>query len=292
MRFESTFRKIKSIFDKDGIPLILLKGPHLAHAVYDHPGERTYGDLDILVKPGDFKKAVNILLKNQFIFVEEDDKNLATFAQTNHWVFQSLLGQMIELHRGFTGQQRHPGDMDAWFARAESFKFGETPSLGLATEDLLCHLCLHIGKSFFHIIEKKHIRDLDVLIRKRPLKWDVFSKRCRETRCKAIAYYCLRAAQGQYGTPIPADTIAALLPGKGRRLWLDKHLDVNAFPIYRFYGRGAGHARRRLTLPLLDGFASWVPFLVRVAMVKGLDVVLRGPVLGRLWKRKFEVRKY
>jgi hypothetical protein len=286
MRFESTFRKIKSIFEPEAIPMILLKGPHLAHAVYEHPGERIYSDLDILVKPGDFKKAANVLLKNQFVLVEEDDKNLATMAQTNHWVFQSPLGQIIELHRGFTGQQRHPGDMDEWFARAQGFNFGQTPALGLGSEDLLCHLCLHIGKSFFHIIEKKHIRDIDVLIRKRPLQWEVFTKRCRETRSKAIAYYCLRAAQGQFDTPIPVAVLATLRPGKLRRFWLDKHLDVNVFPIYRFYGRGAGHARMRLTLPLLDGFASWLPFLVRVAMVKGLDIVLRVQVLKRWWIRK------
>lgn len=286
MRFESIFGQIKDLFGKEAITLILLKGPHLAHAVYDHPYERPFGDLDVLVKPRDFAKAARILLKNQFILLEEDDRNLATTAQTNHWAFQSRFGQLIELHRGFTGLERHPVDLDAWFSRAEAFQYGQTPALGLGTEDLLCHLCLHIGKSFFHIIEKKHIRDLDVLIRKRPIKWDFYISRCRETRSRAIAYYCLRSAHAQYGTPIPAEVLAALRPGKWRRFWLDKHLDVNAFPVYRFYARGAEHARKRLTLPLLDGFASWVPFLIRAAWVKGLDVVLRVPMLRRLWTKK------
>lgn len=291
LRFEGIFRKIKNLLEKEAVPLILLKGPHLAHAVYDHPHERTYCDLDILVKPENFAKAARILLENQFTLLENDDKNLGTAAQMNHWVFRSCFGQMIELHRGFTGLDRHPCDMDEWFSRVEEFNFGQTQALGLAREDLLCHLCLHIGKSFFYLIEKKHIQDLDLVIREKKIQWDVFVLRCRETRSLAIAYYCLRSAQAQYGTPIPIEVLAALCPGKARRLWLDKHLDVAAFPIYRFEPRGASHARRHLTLPLLDGIWNWGTFLFKAMSVKGLDVVLRIPVLRRMWKRRFDVRR-
>jgi len=290
MRFEAIFRKIKNLLEKEAVPLILLKGPHLAHAVYEHPHERTYGDLDILVKPGDFDRAARNLLENQFTLLEEDDKNLATTAQMNHWAFRSHFGQLIELHRGFTGLERHPSDLDEWFARAEAFNFGQTPALGLGTEDLLCYLCLHIGKSFFYLIEKKHIQDLDMVIRKKKIQWHAFEQRCRKTRSRAIAYYCLRSAQAQFDTPIPAVTIGALRPGKWRRFWLDKHLDVTAFPICRFHARGVSHARRRLTLPLLDGVWNWIPFMAKAAVVKGADIILWVPPLGRWWKRKFDVR--
>jgi hypothetical protein len=289
MRFEAIFREIKNLLKKEAIPLILLKGPHLAHAIYDQPSERSYVDLDILVKPADFNKAVRILLANKFALVEDGDKNLATTAQTNHWAFSSRLGQLIELHRGFTGLERHPCDMDEWFARAEKFNFGETEALGLGAEDLLCHLCLHIGKSFFYLIEKKHIQDLDVLIRKKAIKWDVFVKRCQETRSKGIAFYCLRSTKAQYDTPIPDEVLAAICPGNARRFWLDKHLDIAAFPVYRFYKRGVEHARRRLTLPLLDGVASWITFLARAMAVKGMDSVLRVPVFGKIWKKRHKM---
>ena len=291
MRFEAIFREIKNLFGKEGIPIILLKGPHLAHAVYDQPSERSYADIDLLVKPGDFKKAAQVLLENKFILWEKNDRNLFTMAHTNHWMFSSHLGQLIELHRGFTGLERHPNDMDGLFARAEEFNFGQTSALGLGTEDLLCYLCLHIGKSFFYLIEGKHIRDLDIVIRKRNIMWDTFVQRCRETRSQAIAYYCLLSTQAQYSTPIPANVRAALRPSKWRRFWLDKHLDVSAFPIYRFHARGVKHARRRLTLPLLDGVWNWIPFMAKAGFIKGLDVVLRIPVLRRMWKRRFDVRR-
>jgi len=291
MRFETIFRVIQRLLQQEGIPLILLKGPHLAHTVYDHPHERIYGDLDILVKPGDFNKAARILLENKFTLLEDNEKNLATMTQTNHWAFLSRSGQLIELHRGFTGLDRHPIDLDAWFARAEEFNYGQTPALGLATEDFLCHLCLHIGKSFFYIIEPKHIQDLDVLIRKRKIGWDAFISRCQETRSRTIAFYCLSAAMAQYRTPVPGAVRSALLPRPWRRKWLDKYLNVSAFPIYRFHLKGVEHARWRLTLPLLDGVGNWIPFVARVTWVRGLDVVLRVPLFGRLWKKKVDSRQ-
>ncbi len=290
MRFEAIFREIKSLLEKEAVPLMILKGPHLAHSIYDRPSERPYADLDMLVKPVDFNTAARILLANNFPLVEEGDKNLATMAQANHWAFRSRFGQLIELHRGFSGLERHPVDLDAWFARAEAFNFGKTPAMGLGIEELLCHLCLHIGKSFFFLIEKKHIRDLDALIRKRSIQWDIFIQRSYETRSKAIAYYCLLATQAQYGTPVPVDVFVSLSPSKWRLAWLDKHLDISVFPIYRFHELGVEHARRRLTLPLLDGVWNWGPFLVRAAWVRGLDVVLRTPILSRWWKSRFDVR--
>jgi hypothetical protein len=145
---------------------------------------------------------------------------------------------------------------------------------------------LHIGKSFFYLVEEKHILDLDRVIRKRTIQWDAFVQRCQETRSKAIAYYCLLSTQAQHGTPIPSEVLAALRPRKARRLWLDKHLDVGAFPIYRIYSRGVEHARKRLTLPLLDGVWNWVPFLARAIAVKGMDKVLRVPLFGRWWKKR------
>jgi hypothetical protein len=285
MRFEAIFREIKNLLEKEAVPLLLLKGPHLAHSIYDRPSERSYVDLDILVKPADFYRAARILRANKFALLEDGERALATAAQANHWAFTSRFGQLIELHRSFTGLNRHPGDIGEWFARAETFKFGQTEALGLGAEDLLCHLCLHIGKSFFYLIEEKHIRDLDRVIRGKKIRWEIFIERCRETRSMAIAYYCLLSTRARHGTPIPALVLSTLRPGGFRRRWLARHLDVAAFPVYRYQARGVSHARLRLTLPLLDGIAGWPPFLIRAAWIKGLDVVLRIPVLGRLWNK-------
>lgn len=284
LRMEAIFREISALFAVADIPLILLKGPHLAHAYYDHPHERPYGDLDILVRPRDFRKAASILRDNKFEYLEEEEGHIATTAQTNHWAFRSRFGQLIELHRGFAGLERHPARLEEWFSRAVDFLYGQTPAKGLAVEDLLCHLCIHIGKSFFYFIEKKHIRDLDVIVRKKAVDWKTFLARCKETKSKTIAYYCLNAVMLQHGTAVPEYVLLKLRPGWLRRVWLEKHLDVSKFPMYRQYSKGLEHARRRLTLALLDGVFSWVVFGARAVWVKGWDVVLRVRVF-RKWVR-------
>ncbi len=283
LRMEAIFREISGLFSAAHIPLILLKGPHLAHSYYDHPHERPYGDLDILVPPKDFPAAARILEKNKYELLEKEEGNLATTAQTNHWGFRSRFGQLIELHRGFAGLERHQANLQEWFARNEDFHYGQTPAKGLAPEDLLCHLCIHAGKSFFYFIEKKHIVDLDVVIRKREIHWDAFLARCRETKSKAIAYYCLRAAQAQHGTVVPEDILLKLRPSWWRRVWLEKHLDVGTFPLYKQYAKGLEHARSKLTLLLLDGVVSWIPFLARAIWVKGMDVLLRVGWVRKRW---------
>lgn len=289
LRMEAIFREISALFADANIPLILLKGPHLAHVFYEQPHERPYGDLDILVRPRDFREAARILAENRFEYLEEEEGHMATTAQTNHWAFRSRFGQLIELHRGFAGLERHPAKLDEWFSRAVDFQFGQTPAKGLAVEDLLCHLCIHIGKSFFYFIEQKHVRDLDVLVRSGGIEWDMFMSRCQETQSRAIAYFSLGAAMAQYGTPVPGDILPRLRPGKLRRSWLEKHLDVGKFPIYRYYSKGIGHARKRLTLPLLDGVLSWFAFLARAMAVKGMDIVLRVPLAEKIYRKKNEV---
>ena len=292
VRYETIFSEIKKLLARDGIPLILLKGPHLAHAVYDHPQERLYGDLDILVKPRDFRRAAGILAANRFSLVGMDERSPATFFQTNHWIFRARTGQFIELHRGFAGLGRHRVDLDAWFGRAETFQYGLTAAQGLSSEDLLCHLCLHIGKGFFYLIEPKHIMDLDRIVRRRTIDWDAFVTRCREARACTIAFYCLSAASARYGTPVPPDVQMALRPGRWRRSWLDRHLDVGKFPVYRFHRREVGHARRRLTLPLLDGVSSWIPFIARAMAVKGVDILSRIPLMRRWCRRRFSLSRF
>jgi hypothetical protein len=152
LRAEVTFKKVRDLLAEKNIEVILLKGPHLGHTVYDLPQERLYGDLDVLVKPGDFKKAAVVLQENGFKPIAFDSFTPEIQRDFKHWEFISPWGILVELHRWLSGHDRYPLDSDGFFARAEMFRFGETEALGLGTEDLLLHLCLHMGASFFIVI--------------------------------------------------------------------------------------------------------------------------------------------
>jgi hypothetical protein len=269
LQAEITFKNTREILATKGIDVLLLKGPHLSYTVYDSPKERLYGDLDILVRPRDFDAAAAALLEKNFQPFAFDTFAPEIQRDFKHWEFRSpWWGMIVELHRWLSGHDRFNVDSEDLFKRAESFNFGEIQAQGLCKEDLLSHLCLHMGTSYFKAIERKHVLDIALLIKKRPIDWFVFLSRVKKAGAKAIVYYSLKAAQLQDGAAIPADVLQALRPGKLRRLWLEKYIDISAFPIYRFPEHSIKKITRKMIIPLMDRPSQWVKFAGRMVSLK------------------------
>jgi hypothetical protein len=268
LRAELTFRNVQKILAAKGIQVLVLKGPHLGNTVYNSPKERLYGDLDILVKPDDFEKVAAFLLENGFQPFAFDTFTPEIQRDFKHWEFHSPWGILIELHRWLSGHDRYPIDSEDLFKRAEKFIFGETEARGLACEDLLLHLCLHMGTSYFRVIERKHVVDISLLIKKREVDWPVFLRRVKKAGARSIAYYALMAAKLQDDAPVPVDVMRKLCPGRLRCLWLEKNIDPSRFPIYRFPEHSMKKIKRRLLLPLLDRPGQWAGFFWRMTVTK------------------------
>jgi hypothetical protein len=268
LRAEVTFSKTGEILAAAGIDILLLKGPHLGHTVYGSPKDRLYCDLDILVKPADFEKAAELLLENAFLPFAYDTFSPQVQRDFKHWEFRSPWGIVVELHRWLSGHDRYPIDSGGLFARAERFTFGQTQALGLGPEDLLLHLCLHMGTSYFHVIERKHVVDIALLTRGRPIDWPVLLRRAKKAGAGTIVYYALLSARKQENALVPAGILDGLRPGKLRRLWVEKSIDPGHFPIYRFPGHELRVIKRRLILPLMDRPGQWVSFFTRIVALK------------------------
>ncbi len=112
IRAEVTFRKVRDLLAAKGIDVLLLKGPHVGSTVYESPRDRLYGDLDILVRPGDFESAAQWLKDSGFEpfafdrFVPEVQRDF------KHWEFRSPSGIVVELHRWLSGHDRYPIDSE------------------------------------------------------------------------------------------------------------------------------------------------------------------------------------
>jgi len=63
---EAAYRELARILDGGGFDYLLLKGPHLGATVYDDPSQRTYCDLDVLVRARQFKEALDALVAGGF----------------------------------------------------------------------------------------------------------------------------------------------------------------------------------------------------------------------------------
>lgn len=268
LRAEATFRRIRDLLAEKGIEILVLKGPHLGATIYDSPQDRLYTDLDLLVRPRDFQRAVNVLLDNGFCPHAYDLFAIEIQDDFKHWEFRSPWGVLVELHRWLSGHDRFAIDIDELFKRAENFAFGETPALGLGTEDLLLHLCLHMGTSYFKVIERKHVADIALLLARKSIDWPVFLRRAKAAGAMVVSYFSLAAAARQQDAVIPDAVMKRLRPGLLRRMWIGRYIDPGSFPICRLPDHSLKRIKRNLLLPLLDKPSQWWKFLWRVGRGK------------------------
>jgi hypothetical protein len=92
---------IRALTD-EGIEAILLKGPALDRLLYDRRGERSYGDVDLLVAPAEFADAERILARLGF----RSDVEESGLARTDHHADMWLRpgdGAKVDLHRTLVG---------------------------------------------------------------------------------------------------------------------------------------------------------------------------------------------
>jgi len=97
--------KVMSLFDKNGIHAISIKGPILGLSLYGDVSMRTSKDLDILVALSDIEKVSEILIATGYKsedFIGLTTKQKALFIKTNHHIsFHNSLGVLFELHWRF-----------------------------------------------------------------------------------------------------------------------------------------------------------------------------------------------
>lgn len=131
-------------FDALGLPLIVLKGPALAHTMYPDPSWRPFGDLDVLVRSRDWETACEVV--RALGFVRDLPEPRAGFdrrfgkaaTHTNEG------GLQVDLHRtlalGPFGLWMDPDDL---FARTVEFRLGGKRLRRLADPVLFLHACVH-----------------------------------------------------------------------------------------------------------------------------------------------------
>ena len=69
--------QVHELFTKENIPYVVLKGCASAH-YYSKPENRTMGDVDVLVKDEDEKRAVELMVSQGFVAKEKSEKSVHT----------------------------------------------------------------------------------------------------------------------------------------------------------------------------------------------------------------------
>ena len=171
-----------------GIETITLKGIVLAHTVYPEPGLRPMADIDLLVRPADRLRAIEVLARLGYRTPGPEAERLGESR-----CFAELVrdGVLLDLHWDIARYLRFDGvvrvDHEGLWSRARPLALAEGRSLALCPEDTLLHLVLHLtlGSDFARVL---WYADIDALIRRhaRELDWSRIVDEARRWRIGAL----------------------------------------------------------------------------------------------------------
>jgi hypothetical protein len=212
MRLYRELSKAIALFNNRGIPVILLKGAHLAELVYDNIGLRGMCDVDLLVKKEDLMSVDHELLT---LGSAPEARNLM-IAQHNYSFGYKLppSGLSLEVHWTLNS----PGstcrvDVGGLWSRAQSVTLAKDQAWALSAEDLLLHLCLHTAKHAL-VMDLRMLYDIGEVLRcyGASLDWTAVGARARQWSIQRAVYVFLRLAGELLGAAVPENRLAALHP--------------------------------------------------------------------------------
>ena len=210
LRMSAELFRLLEIFGTNDIPAIVVKGPVLAMQAYGDPTLRSYGDLDLLVRQRDIRRATEVLLERgyqaavplsaidagripgQYLFRKPDPK------------------LFVELHNDFTLRyfpRRLP--IEDFFARQIRVRLDAHEAPALAVEDELVLICIHGAK---HLWERLiWIADVAALVsRQTSIDWRGATETAKEVGAERMLHTGLRLASDLLHAGLPNTVLAAV----------------------------------------------------------------------------------
>lgn len=208
LRMTAELFRLLELFAAKDIPALVVKGPVLAMQAYGDPTMRSYGDLDLLVRQRDIRRATESLqatgyqaavplraidagkIPGQYLFSKPDAKLI------------------VELHNDFTLRyfpRRLP--IEDFFARQIRVCLDGYEAPALSVEDELVLICIHGAK---HLWERLiWIADVAALVtRQTGIDWARASASARAVRAEHLLHTGLRLAADVLHAHLPEDISA------------------------------------------------------------------------------------
>ncbi|QQS41998.1 MAG: nucleotidyltransferase family protein [Acidobacteriota bacterium] len=205
-----TYRMIEVVeaFESEGIDVLPFKGPSLAVQLYGNLAFRDFIDLDMLVKPKDFERSVEILLAMGYTLIADQVEGKNGHLKVRGRKDVSLVSPegdyRVELHWKLSGSHfALPYEIEELWQRMGKIEIGGRAIRALGWNDLMVYLCLHGSR---HQWEKfAWVTDVNELIRhfdKVGIDWESVRKQAVEARCERILDLGFFLADYFYGTAL------------------------------------------------------------------------------------------
>jgi hypothetical protein len=260
-------RALKAFQEAD-VPLIALKGIYLIETVYHEISSRSFNDIDLMVQKKDIQQAISILEGLGFhltTYFSIDDPNV----DIKHVPpMVDAVGLFIELHWTIL-EEESPFDIDIndlWVDTRRASIVG-VDILSLSPENLLLHLCLHIGYQHRFNTGLRGLWDIALVLDHFEMDWHKVVKNARAWGVERVAWLTLTMTMEILGADVPEAVMADLRPD-----------DVDE--------RMLSQARKQILVKDETASVNLTPDLAALAKEKG--IIRRMKVL---WSRVFLPRR-
>jgi hypothetical protein len=227
LRLTAELFRVLEIFKSAGVEAVVVKGPVLAMQAYGDPAMRSYGDLDLLVRQRDIRRATELMIASGFTAAVPLSAIDAGKIPGQYLFSNPESKLLVELHNDRTLRYfPRPLPLEEFFARRIPVRLDSHDVPALCVEDELVLICIHGAK---HLWERlMWIADVGALItRQSSIDWDRVEKSTQTVGAQRMLHTGLRLATTLLATALPqkvksivdADVVATQL-AKDVNKWL------------------------------------------------------------------------
>ena len=257
---ERTLLDLATGFEDHGIDLVVLKGPAVAHTMYPDPSWRPFGDLDLMVRTADWRRACDLLVELGLERRLPEPRRGFDERFSKAAVFRGPKRQEIDLHR--TLAQGPFGiwiEADELFEHTTGLRFGGRALRRLDDTALLAHACIHAVLGFERPLLLT-VRDVAQIAASSSVDWDLMGDWAHRWRLGVVFRHAFELISNLWGTPWPVGAGPAMAQ-RSEDLWA---LEAYTTPRRRRGGSA------RATLRALPGLRAKAAY-VRALMAPGRD---------------------
>ncbi len=273
----SELRQLTNALHTASIPLLVLKGMHLAADVYGEVGLREMDDIDVLVPRESLQQTADIMVEMGYVSKEPID--IPRWSADEHHLPRmfSPHNTVVEVHWNITWprDQYSLSDLDGLWDRARTLTIANVEVQGLSPEDLLLHLCVHAAYQHMFYTGLRPACDIAATVQayRNELDWSQVVARARQWQWDPGVHLMLRLARECLEADIPAEVLRATGSAHSEEafeaalfmLW-NIESDVSALPrnLARMWHRSSRAQQ------VLDILRALMPIPTRVAKEYGL----------------------
>jgi hypothetical protein len=210
--------KFAVTLDQAKVTWVALKGPVLAELSYPEM-PRGYADLDLMVPPGQLRRAISAL-EGAGAIVAEPDWPLTVKGAKGQLTMAFHGLPIVDLHWHLvylrSARERWMIPTEDLLERRQRVRLKNVDAWSLDPHDFLAHLALHA--SFGAVEQLRRLLDIERTIANWAFDWEVLVRRCRAWRVGLPVSVMLNRARQTLGAAVPAEVVAELARGRPNRL--------------------------------------------------------------------------